>query len=77
MIIRKLTKWWDNRIIATFLWLGTFLYRFIVAKRQEDGQVRVIHFAASEREMNTHMREYVEMLDSNDDYKNTKCSHRN
>lgn len=52
-------------LVPLFLRIGFWLYNFIIAKRNNDGDVTAIHFAVSEREMNISMREHVERLDEN------------
>lgn len=58
-MIRKL---WQDGLVQAFLWLGTRIYRVVLAKPVND-EVVAVHFAASERDLNNSMRDYVEELD--------------
>jgi hypothetical protein len=56
-------RWYNAALVWAFLRLGTKLFRVVAVNRGDGDAVCAIHFAASERDMNISMRDYVDSLD--------------
>jgi hypothetical protein len=63
-IIRLILRWWDALLLRLLLAIGTRIFGCIaISRRGEKNQVRAIHFAINQRELNISMRTFVERLD--------------
>lgn len=63
-MIEKLEQAYDRLLIQLFMRIGKRFYNVIVTYAEgQDEDIRCIHFAVSERDLNTSVREYVERLD--------------
>lgn len=60
--MNTLRRWYHDVVVSAFLWLGTRIYSTVLAK-PEDNEVKAVHFAENERELNISMRDYVDELD--------------
>jgi hypothetical protein len=61
--MNTIRKWYNDALVWAFLTLGTKLFGAVfVGPGSGDDPIKAIHFAATERDLNNSMRDYVEKL---------------